>query len=378
MKIMSFILLAFCMTASLMAEEVSGKDQEINKQMLKKMVESYRQILHEKTQSVKTLSPEDLAIKMKNEEDRKLFLQLAEETGLKRFAPAILKGDTYYIELPFGHKAYFSALDVVENRIFINDKPFTIPEGASYKELVQKMRVFLMPNSRRSTFLDTFITPAYAFFTAQISDIIVAHTSGYISINYDDADIVHGENHYAKIFHDSLTSEIAKAKKECVQVQSDVGESRYNFLSDGVKKVIDSMKFEDSNYNDYAIISGLMKKYAGKVTKAKSPYVKKEASGLGEVGKMMNVNDRYENMFGDKCELFVKVMLPQAYMPGTVNTFKTYQQNICKGINDLKGCYKQMDELHAKTDNDRRRGLKNSSVGELRILESVPQSSQSK
>jgi len=366
------------MTASLRAEEVSGKDQEIDKQMLKKMVESYRQMLHEKTQSVKTLLPEDLAIKMKNEEDRKLFLQIAEETGLKRFAPAILKGDTYYIDLPFGHKAYFTALDVVENRIFINDKPFMVPEGASYKELVQKMRSFLKPSSRKTSFLDVLIAPAYAFFTAQISDIIVAHTSGYISVNYDDADIIHNENHYAKLFHDSLTSEIEKAKTECESVDGVVRKSDFNFLSNKVKEVIDSMKFEDSSFNDYAIISGLMKKYAGKTTNQKSPYVKKEAWALGELGKKMNVNDRYENMFGDKCELLVKVMLPQAYMPGTVNTLKTYQQNICKGINELKGCYKKIDELHAKTDNDRRRGYRNSSVGEFKVLESVPQSSSSK
>lgn len=371
MKKMSFLLLALFLNFGIKAEEVASKEQEINKKMLKSMVEGYQQVLHEKTKSVKSLLPSDLAIRMKNEEDRKIYLKLVEDIGLQRFSPAILKGDTYYIDLPFGHKAHFSALDVVENRIFINGKPFIIPQGATYKELVQKMRIFLEPNSRKTSLLDAFISPAYALFTSQITDIIIIHTSGYISVSYDDADWVHGENHYAKIFHDSLSNEIAKAKKECHEIQSEVGESRFNFLSDGVKKVLDSMKFENSSYSDYAIISGLMKKYAGRTSNAKSPFVKKDAWALGELGKKMNVNDRYENMFGDKCELLVKVMLPQAYMPSTVSTYQGYQRNICNGINELKGCYKEIDELHAKTDNDRRQGLKSYGAGEIRVLDSI-------
>lgn len=361
-----------------MAQEKTSMEERINKEMLSKLVSSYRQMIHEQTQSVRKMSPLDLAGKMKKESDRKLFLELLSETQTRSFAPAVLKGDTYHIDMPFGHKAHFTVTDVAQGVIFINDKPFKVPEVDSYGELVDSLRKFLN-NHKRTSLLDFFITPAYALFSSNISDIIVAHTSGYISVNYAEADLVHDEKHYAKLFHDSLSAEIKKAQAECDGVQNEVNESRINYLSDSVKNVIDSLKFEDNSYSEYLIISGLLKKHAGKTIQDQGgPTVNKKFSFTGEVVKAASVDGKFQALFSSRCDLVVQALLPNAYMPDTRKTFEQYQNSICSGISELKSCYKEIDQIHAKTDQGRRMRYRTWETGSMKVQEGVSGNSSQK
>ncbi|GAB4010309.1 MAG: hypothetical protein Fur0010_02770 [Bdellovibrio sp.] len=369
-----WLLIVMIFPLNLLAEETVSSADKVNREMLKKAVASYRLMIHKRTLSVRKMNPLDLAAMMKKEEDRKLFLELVEQSNMRSFAPAVLKGDTYYIELPFGHKAHFSITDVAQGIITINDRQFHVPKVNSYAELVKEMRKFLGDN-RKTSFLDFFISPAYALFNADIKDIIIAHTSGYISINYDDSDFIHDDSHYAKIFHDSLSSEIDKAKSECEKSESDSKSDSLNHLSQSVKDIIDSLKNDDDSYNDYLIVSGLMKKYAGKVTNESNPTVKKSFSLTGEVMKAASVDGRYAAHFGDRCEMMIKTMLPSAYMPSTRRTFEQYEQNICQKMRNLKGCYERLDQEYARTADGRRSGLKPVEMGSLRAQQGIGDSS---
>lgn len=199
--------------------------------------------------------------------------------------------------------------------------------------------------------------------TGALQKIVVAHASGLISLEYEPDQ----QPLYANVLHFGLSREISNARLECVHSQIAVDESRANFLSDEVKRTIDSLKRPNGQYSDYRIISGLLRKYAGRVTASSSPGFSVEISDPWEGGKTNRIAASQNDFFAGDCQGLIRAMLPAT----TANGDAIISGDICRSLAELKTCYATLDDLHAQHATARRNELRVRAAGQLDAQQGV-------
>lgn len=361
LTIMTLFSLSFLGTslASDIGQRAKPSVKQKNK-LISNFGKRYRELIDLKTKYANKISPRQLSRKFKREEDRKYFVELSKSVNLQFFPKVKLVDGVYIARLPLGHTMKFSAVDVAQGSFYIDKYKFQTNKNESFKVMSIRLKAFLRKNIVKTSsvnFINLFVSPAYAVFSAEISDIIVANTAGLISINYDEADLIHTENDYAKILKDSLVKEIKAAQAECTSLKEELKESRYNGLSKNVGSILESMIIEKDKkreIQDYFIISAIMKKHAGTIKEEKVGSVKKGSNLIMKAANDIDVQKRYAGSILDNrsaCNRMVTTMLPNAVMSDTRATYDGYKKDICKNLGTLKSCFADIDKVNQKRVN---------------------------
>ncbi|MGD9671336.1 MAG: hypothetical protein AB7U75_20195 [Hyphomicrobiaceae bacterium] len=198
-----------------------------------------------------------------------------------------------------------------------------------------------------------------------LQDVLVAHPAGYVSVSYGKGNLAF----YSNTLYWQLKQLIAQAESECLWAHQEVDASRVNFLSDKVKAMIDSLKAADGSYSDYLIVSGILRKYAGRQTTSNAPTFSTRVEDFTKTGMIVGVDVRSSGFFAGRCPDMAGAMLGSNDMSKTVLSLA--KSDVCSSLNELKSCYRALDSLHASAAQGRKVQLKVVEKGKLDTQQDV-------
>lgn len=377
--LVTLILFSFQM---LWAAEVGLTDQA-NKKFLSIFAKKYKQMIYVNAKKLNRVSPTSIATKFKSNEDRGLYQKMVVKSGLLHFPKAVYTKGQWMMKVSKDYTVHYSYLDVAQGAIWVNNKKFQMHTYSTYTAFVEDFKKFFHHNfntAPKTSWLDLFLPSAHAWISAKIEDILLVSVSGHISVSYEEADFIHDDDHYAGILVNTLVKELDGATSECHANKSVLSKSA-GVLSDQMKEVIDSLK-TDRKMDETKIVSSLMMKHAKnkndlywteqfrkdhpecltadkakdkRCINLKDEYyiddtpmfgtVQKDVYAGMEVAHRINMDTRMHAQFDSHCEKMMTAILPRAYMPDTKELYAKHTQKVCKRLNALKSCLKEVSAI---------------------------------
>jgi hypothetical protein len=254
----SLLLLCFGVNAAEFSNKVF-----VNKKAAYIFAKKFRQSIYKKTINLSKQSPSSLAAKFITSEDRGFYQKLVAHSHIMHFPTPLFTSGEWRIRIGKKYLIHYSYEDVAKGVLWINKTPFKLRHYTSYKQLVDHFSYFVKKNfpvEQKVSIIDFLIPSAQAFFSANIEDILIVSVSGYISVNYEEADFIHDDDHYAKLLVDTLSQELDQSTIEC-RANKSMLEASTGVLSQSLKEIFDSLKNKNS-FDEYKIISSLLAKHS--------------------------------------------------------------------------------------------------------------------
>lgn len=376
------VILFFLLPFVVQGGEVSA-DSTVNKKVTKVFAKHFKQTIYKNTLALAKQSPSSFAAKFKHKEDKVLYQKILTKTKMNHFPTPVFAQGEWRIRVGNRFLVHYSYEDVAKGVIWVNKHKFKLRHYAKYHQLVDHFRYFVKTHFSKKqnvTLMDWFIPSAQAgMFSAELEDILLISISGYISINYDEADIIHGDDDYAKILVDTMAKEMKQASAECEANKQVLNESS-GALTESVKEIYDSLK-RDDEIDEEKIIAAVLIKHSKnsddiffhkdfreehpecmnlwndkKCNKYREDYyfdedtpirgtIKKDAYGAAETMHRANIDTRMREQFGSFCEKLMVVLLPRAYMPKTKDLYNAHSKKVCAELKTLKSCLTEVTSI---------------------------------
>lgn len=389
---MKFLVILFFLLPFVAQGVEISSDSVVNKKITKVFAKYFKQTIYKNTLALAKQSPSSFAAKFKHKQDKVLYQKILTKTKMNHFPTPVFAQGEWRIRVGNRFLIHYSYEDVAKGVIWVNEYKFKLRHYAKYHQLVDHFRFFVKTNFSSKEYvslMDWFVPSAHAgMFSADLEDILLISISGYISINYDEADIIHGDDDYAKVLADTLTKELKQASSEC-EANKQVLNDASGALTQSVKEIYDSLK-RDNKIDEEKIISAILLKHSKnrddiffhkdfrdehpecmnvwnnkRCNKLRDDYyfdedtpirgtVKKDAYGAAELMYRINPDTRVRNQFGTFCEKLMTALLPRAYMPKTKDLYNGHSKRVCAELKTLKSCLSEVTSIDDKVGSKRR------------------------
>jgi len=394
---MKNLIVSTCLSLLVISFGVNSAEFNLNSSVNKKtayiFAKKFRQSIYKKTLKLAKQSPSSLAAKFITSEDRGFYQKLVAQSQMNHFPTPLFTGGEWRIRVGKKYLIHYSYEDVAKGVLWINKTPFKLRHYTSYKQLVDHFSYFLKKNfpvEQKVSLFDFLMPSAHAFLSASIEDILVVSVSGYISVNYEEADFIHDDDHYAKLLVDTLAKELDQSASEC-SANKNMLEASAGVLSESLREIFDSLKNKKS-FDEYKIISSLLAKHAKNkddlyfhadfrkehpecisAAKLKDKHCNnlkddyyidddvplagsfaKDLSFAPEVAYQINMNTKLNSAFDSDCARLVRSLLPRAYMPDTRELYDAHIKKVCSKVDRLKQCLTQVDKIHTNHTGNKR------------------------
>ena len=207
--------------------------------------------------------------------------------------------------------------------------------------------------------------------SANPSDVIIDHVSGYVVFSYESATGVHDDAHYAELVNDYILIETRNAQIECNNLFNELRRSAFNSLTKDIIDLFDSVKVENK-FDDYALISSLIRKHAGSKSSKNFPNMREIPNIDVSLDTVRSLEEKRiaagMQLNLTSTQQLVMNFFPTAYMSGTVKFYAGFSKIIDAKIGDLKNCYTKVEELSHKGVNNSL-GISTFKVGTVKVLE---------